>query len=290
MFLVITDAFSKWVEVYEVTRADSQSTIEVLREVCSRFGLPKTIVSDNGSQFTSAEFQKYCKLNGTCHVTSPVNHPFSNGAEENAVKSFKLGLKKALLDKGQESIKTVLTRYLFMYRNSPHCTTGLSPSSLMLGRKVRTRFDLLFGDRRESAYARCFNKKGWKEVEIVRRVASNVYLCKVKDANEIWKRHADQLIKIGSFLKKLYEKLPERDSDRAGNLDLTKDLDSNENVGTRKDSDVRDSMSDEITTENVTLVDSNVDKTEDVDSQNDYSVARDRARKEIKLPVRIAGI
>ncbi|KAF2890905.1 hypothetical protein ILUMI_15268 [Ignelater luminosus] len=219
MFLVITDAFSKRVEVYEVTRADSQSTIEVLREVCSRFGLPKTIVSDNGSQFTSAEFQKYCKLNGICHVTSSVNHPSSNGAAENAVKSFKLGLKKALLDKGRESIKTVLTRYFFMYRNSPHCTTGLSPSSLMLGRKARTRFDLLFGDRRtkarenqiknysgtrvvsfkvdESAYARCFNKKGWKEVEIVRRVASNVYLCKVKDANEIWKRHADQLIKIG---------------------------------------------------------------------------------------------
>ncbi|KAF2898925.1 hypothetical protein ILUMI_07250 [Ignelater luminosus] len=218
MFLVITDAFSKWVEVYEVTRADSQLTIEVLREVCSRFGLPKTIMSDNGSQFTSAEFQKYCKLNGICHVTSPANHPSSNGAAENAVKSFKLGLKKALLDKGQESIKTVLTRYLFMYRNSPHCTTGLSPSSLMLGRKVRTRFDLLFGDRHtktrenqiknysgtrvvsfkvgESAYARWFNKKGWKEVEIVRRVASNVYLCKVKDANEIWKRHADQLIKM----------------------------------------------------------------------------------------------
>ncbi|KAF2885856.1 hypothetical protein ILUMI_20318 [Ignelater luminosus] len=257
MFLVTTDAFSKWVEVYEVTRADSQSTIEVLREVRSRFGLPKTIVSDNGSQFTSAEFQKYCKLNGICHVTSPVNHPSKNGAEENAVKCFKLGLKKALLDKGQESIKTVLTRYLFI--------------------KVRTRFDLLFGDRRtkarenqiknysgtrvvsfevgESAYARCFNKKGWKEVEIVRRVA---------------KRDPD----------------PERDSDRAGNLDLTKDLDSNEDVGTRKDSDVRDSMSDEITTENVTLVDSNVDKTEDVSSQNDYSVARDRARREIKLPVR----
>ncbi|KAF2889808.1 hypothetical protein ILUMI_16365, partial [Ignelater luminosus] len=113
MFLVITDAFSKSVEVCEVTRADSQSTIEVVREVCSRFGLPKTIVSDNGSQFTSAEFQKYCKLNGICHVTSPVNHPSSNGAAENAVKSFKLGLKKALLDKGQESIKAVLTRYLF---------------------------------------------------------------------------------------------------------------------------------------------------------------------------------
>ncbi|KAF2883189.1 hypothetical protein ILUMI_22989 [Ignelater luminosus] len=283
MFLVITDAFSKWVEVYELTRADSQSTIEVLREVRSRFGLPKTIVSDNGSQFTSAEFQKYCKLNGICHVTSSVNHPSSNGAAENAVKSFKLGLKKALLDKGQESITTVLTRYLFMYRNSPHCTTGLSPSSLMLGRKVRTRFDLLFGDRRTKARENQINAS---QVEIVRRVASNVYLCKVKDTNEIWKRHAEQLIKIGSFFKKLYEKLPERDSDRAGNLDLTKDLDSNENVGTRKDSDVRDSMSDELTTENVTLVDSNVDKTEDVGSQNDYSVARDRARREIKLPVR----
>ncbi|KAF2885372.1 hypothetical protein ILUMI_20770 [Ignelater luminosus] len=259
MFLVITDTFTKWVEVYEVTRADSQSTIEVLREVCFRFGLPKTIVSDNGSQFTSAEFQKYCKLNGICHVILPVNHPFSNGAAENAVKSFKVGLKKALLDKGQESMKTALTRYLLMYWNFPPCTTGLSPSSLMLGRKVPIRFDLLFGDRctkarknqiknysgtrvisfeiGESAYAHCFNKTEWKEVEIVQRIC---------------------------------EKLPERDSNRAGNFDLTKDLDNNENVGTRKDN-------------------GNADKIEDVGSQNDYSVARDRARREIKLPVRYKG-
>lgn len=35
-----------------------------------------------------------------------------------------------------------------MYKNSPHCTTGLTPSSLMLGRKIRTKFDLLVDDKR----------------------------------------------------------------------------------------------------------------------------------------------
>ncbi|KAF2886839.1 hypothetical protein ILUMI_19334 [Ignelater luminosus] len=49
MFLIITDAFSKWPEIYEMPKIDLSSTIEKLKDCFARFGLPNTIISDNGA-------------------------------------------------------------------------------------------------------------------------------------------------------------------------------------------------------------------------------------------------
>ena len=68
-------------------------------------------------------------------------HPASNGAAENAVKTFKY--KFSLLRKDNITKKEALARYLFQYRPSPHCTTGVSPAELQINRKFRTRLDLL---------------------------------------------------------------------------------------------------------------------------------------------------
>lgn len=93
MYLILTEAFSKWPEVYEMSKCDSTKTIEKLRDFCSRFGLQKKIITDNGTQFTSEEFQNWIKNNGIKHVRTAPAHPSTNGAAENAVRSFKNGLK-----------------------------------------------------------------------------------------------------------------------------------------------------------------------------------------------------
>ncbi len=59
MFLILIDAYSKWLEVKPLTAATSTVTIEHLREIFSTHGLPEILVTDNGSQFTSAEFQTF---------------------------------------------------------------------------------------------------------------------------------------------------------------------------------------------------------------------------------------
>ena len=68
-------------------------------------------------------------------------HPASNGTAENAVKTFKNKFKK--LRESGFSVKDCLSKYLFHYRSSPHCTTGVSPAELQINRKLRTRWDLL---------------------------------------------------------------------------------------------------------------------------------------------------
>ena len=64
MFLVVIDAHSKWPEVREVSAATTEKTVTVLQEQFARFGLPEQLVSDNGSQFVSAEFEEFLKQKG----------------------------------------------------------------------------------------------------------------------------------------------------------------------------------------------------------------------------------
>ena len=139
MFLLIIDAHSKWVEIFKTSSTTSAATIQLSRSTFARFGIPQTIVSDNGSCFTSSEFEEFLKLNGITHLLTALYHLQSNGLAERMVQAFKGGMKK--LSEGTIDLK--LARFLFNYRIMPHSTTGMSPSELMFGRQLHTRFDLL---------------------------------------------------------------------------------------------------------------------------------------------------
>ena len=64
MFLIIIDSHSKWIEVFAMNSATSAATVRYLRQLIAQFGIPETIVSDNGTQFVAAEFKEFCQLNG----------------------------------------------------------------------------------------------------------------------------------------------------------------------------------------------------------------------------------
>ena len=71
LFLILVDSHSKWIEAVVVPSSSSAVTIEALRIMFVKHGIPNSIVSDNGSSFTSSEFQNFCKMNGIKHYTSP---------------------------------------------------------------------------------------------------------------------------------------------------------------------------------------------------------------------------
>ena len=64
MFLVVVDTHNKWPEVIPVSSTTTSKTIKVLRDLFARFGIPEQILSDNGPQFASEDFQAYIKSNG----------------------------------------------------------------------------------------------------------------------------------------------------------------------------------------------------------------------------------
>jgi len=97
MFLVVVDAHSKWIEVHSLPSITAATTIQCFRRIFATFGLPEVIVTDNGSTFTSGEFQQFLRRNGIKHKRSPPYHPATNGLAERAVQTFKRGKKRLKL-------------------------------------------------------------------------------------------------------------------------------------------------------------------------------------------------
>ena len=156
MFLVVVDANTKWLEVIPMKTATALTTVQQLRTLFATFGVPESIVLDNGPQFTGTEFEEFCKKNGIRHVRIAPYHPASNGLAERGVQTFKKGYRK--LSEG--TVKDRVARFLLQYRVTPHTTTGRSPAELLFGRNLRTRLDAVKPDLAKTVEAKQFEQKG----------------------------------------------------------------------------------------------------------------------------------
>ena len=81
-YLVVVDYFSRFPEVKTLTTTTSEKIILSLKEVFSHHGIPETLVTDNGPQFTSQEFIDFAKSYGFNHTTSSPHFLQSNGKAE----------------------------------------------------------------------------------------------------------------------------------------------------------------------------------------------------------------
>ena len=213
-FLLLVDAYSKWLEVVKVKSVSSQNTICELRKIFATHGLPEMIVSDNGTAFTSQEFSEFLSRNGVVHVKTAPYHPSSNGQVERYVATFKSSFKS--LEGTDTDLK--LSRLLFHYRTTPHSATGVSPAEKLMKRRLRTPMDQLKSsnaqkvrakdvEQRAASKLREFaegehvlimnfssqNKCKWLPGVVVKRLGSTNYEVQL-DSGEKMHRHIDQLL------------------------------------------------------------------------------------------------
>ena len=106
----------------------STGVITALKSQFARYGVPSVVVSDNGPCYNSAEFRKFSEDWGFEHITSSPGYPQSNGQSERTVKTV-----KAMLEKAGDPYKALLS-----YRNTPLEEVNLSPSQMLMGRRLRT--------------------------------------------------------------------------------------------------------------------------------------------------------
>ncbi|XP_043476284.1 uncharacterized protein K02A2.6-like [Leptopilina heterotoma] len=214
MFLIIVDAYSKWVDVKLMKNITAENTIRAFKEYFCTWGLPFKLVTDNGPTFTSFAFRDFVLKNGIRHIKTPPYHPASNGAAENAVRTFKSKFELLRLETDSQD---ALVKYLFYWRSTPHCSTGVSPAELQCNRKFRNRFDLLkievketvirsqesqkkffHGNRaiqfknNEVVMARDYMAENWQKSEIEKQLGLVTYQVRTEN-NKLWKRHVDQL-------------------------------------------------------------------------------------------------
>ena len=108
--LVVVDATTRWPEVKVMNKVTSVATIEVLRTIFSDRGLPRVLVTDNDSQFTSQKFKTFVAQNGIRHFMGAPYHPATNGRAERMVETVKKFLLKQENQPG--SLKAKLARFL----------------------------------------------------------------------------------------------------------------------------------------------------------------------------------
>ncbi|XP_051782565.1 uncharacterized protein K02A2.6-like [Erpetoichthys calabaricus] len=218
MYLIVIDAHSKWPEVHIMDNTTASKTIQVLRSLFSRYGIPHILVSDNGPQFCSEEFGTFLKSNGVKHIRSAPYHPATNGLAERFVQTFKHSLKSS---RGTALVQQRLDTFLLTYRNTPHATTKETPAMLFLGRKLRSRLDFLkpniagvvhrsqdaqqerrqphSKDRRfelgEPVLVRDYRKgeEKWTQGVVMEKTGPVSYKINVGQQG-VWKRHVDQML------------------------------------------------------------------------------------------------
>uniref|UniRef100_A0A2N9E8Q0 Uncharacterized protein n=1 Tax=Fagus sylvatica TaxID=28930 RepID=A0A2N9E8Q0_FAGSY len=131
--IVATDYFTKWVEAEPLANIRDRDSIKfVWKNIITRFGIPKTIISDNGTQFTSKPFTKYCSELGIKNVYSSPAYPQSNGQAEASNKTVLDGIKKRLEDAKGRWVEE-LPNVLWTFRTTPRRSTGETPFSLAYG-------------------------------------------------------------------------------------------------------------------------------------------------------------
>ena len=140
--LTIIDYATRYPEAVPLKAIDTITIAESLVEVFSRVGIPREIMSDNGSQFKSDLMQEINRLLSVKAVHSTPYHAASNGCVERLNGTLKSMLKKACSEHPKDWDRCI-PAILFAYREVPNDTLGFSPFELLYGKNVRGPLSIL---------------------------------------------------------------------------------------------------------------------------------------------------
>lgn len=142
--LVTIDPFTKFSFLRAVKTTKTKYVIHALKDIFSTYGIPRNIISDQGSAFTSKEFSNFCTRNNIHHIRNAVATPRANGQVERLNRSILNSLMATNLE--EELWDEDIRKVQFALNNVPNKTTGKTPSELMFGYKPRGSSDVLLSD------------------------------------------------------------------------------------------------------------------------------------------------
>ena len=135
-FLVVVDQFSGWPHVayFPDDKTSTRRVIDAIRTFFTNVGVPVKFFSDNGPQFSSAEFKRFLQDWGIMAGTSSPHYAQSNGIAEAAIKSAKKIIAGSFTSGSLN--KDHFDKALLLFRNAPR-NGAASPAQLVFQRPVR---------------------------------------------------------------------------------------------------------------------------------------------------------
>ena len=150
--LVCIDYFTKWVEAEPLANIrDVDVRRFIWKNIVTRFGVPNVLILDNGLQFDSKVFRKYCSDLGIKNKYSTPVYPQGNGQAEAVNKVIMNGLKKRLDDTKGRWVEE-LPHVLWTYWTTPRKSTGETPFSMTYGVEAVIPLENSFPAMRSSAF------------------------------------------------------------------------------------------------------------------------------------------
>ena len=135
--LTIMDYATRYPEAVALSNIDTETVAEALLQVYSRVGIPSEILTDMGTQFTSAVMREVSRLLTIKQLNSSPYNPRCNGMIERFNGNLKTMLKRMCAEQPRQWDR-YLAPLLFVYREAPHESLGgFSPFELLFGRRVR---------------------------------------------------------------------------------------------------------------------------------------------------------
>jgi len=112
----------------------------LFEEIFCRYGTPKKILTDQGTNFMSQAFDELTKILNIKKLRTTPYHPQTDGQTERYNRTL-INTLSCYVDKYQQDWDEFLPVCLFAYRSARHATTGYSPFELMYGRSCNLPID-----------------------------------------------------------------------------------------------------------------------------------------------------
>jgi hypothetical protein len=203
--LVIQDLFTKWVECRALRAATGPKIKEALEElVISRWGTPKILLTDNGTEFINKIMKNFAEENQITHTTTPPYHPQANPVER--VNRILKTMIVAFIEKDHREWDMHLADFRFAYNTAFHSSLGTSPAFLNLGRELTPTNSLRYREQ-EVTDIEARDTAEWagrmKELQVIREwVAENLDKANQKQAYQYNLRRRSRTFRVGDLVLK----------------------------------------------------------------------------------------
>ena len=160
--ILAIDYFTKWIEAKALASITTKQVTQFLWEnVMCRYGIPRVLVTDNGTQFNNEEFRSYCQENEIELRFTSVAHPQANGQAEVANRIILDGLKKRV-EKSRNAWVDKLLPVLWSYRTTCKVTTGATPFLLAYGAEAVVPAEIMHTSPRIKGFEPEANEEGMR--------------------------------------------------------------------------------------------------------------------------------
>jgi hypothetical protein len=152
--VVAVEYFSKWIEAKPLATITSATVQKFFwQNIVCRFGMPKAITVDNGTQFDAKTFKDFCDRIGTKINLASVRHPESIGLVERANGIIMTGIMKLIFNQPRGKWPEELIKVVWSHNTTVSRSTGFTPFKLLFGDEAITPEEAKTGSIRTTASA-----------------------------------------------------------------------------------------------------------------------------------------